>query len=241
MKNVLVTGASGGIGRAVAAEFAKAGYQVAVHYNTNEQAARETALAIHALGGTAEIFRADLTVESEVEALFAAAEKTFGFMDTLVNCAGISRRGLFTDMRLADWNEIIAADLTSVFLTCRRGLIPMIREHRGSIVNITSMWGEVGASCEAAYSAAKAGVIGLTKALAKEEGPSGIRVNCVSPGLIDTAMNASLSPEELRALREDTPLMRIGAPEDVAKSVLNIAENPFITGQILGVNGGFVI
>ena len=144
-------------------------------------------------------------------------------------------------MTLAEWEQILRVDLTSVFLCCRRALIPMLREHRGSIVNISSMWGQVGASCEAAYSAAKAGVIGLTKALAKEEGPSGIRVNCVAPGVIDTPMNAGLTPQDMEALQEETPLMRIGTPEEVAQSVLLLAENEFITGQVLGVSGGFVI
>lgn len=241
MKNVLVTGASGGIGRAVALAFAQRGYGVALHFQTGEQAAREAAEQIRFQGGSAEVFQADVTREDDVERMFAEAERRFGFLEVLVNNAGVSQKGLFTDLSLADWNRVFAVNCTGVFLCCRRALLPMIREKRGSIVNISSIWGEVGASCEATYSASKAAVIGLTKALAKEEGPSGIRVNCVSPGVIDTRMNADLTEEDRQALREETPLMRTGAPEEVARAVVSLAENGFITGQTLGVNGGFVI
>lgn len=241
MKNVLVTGASGGIGRAVALAFAQKGFGVALHYHTGEDRARALREEILFQGGSAEIYQADLSQEEEVEALFTAAEQRFGFLEVLVNNAGVDWKGLFTDMSLADWNRVMGVNLTGTFLCCRRALPPMIRRKTGCIVNISSMWGETGASCEAAYSASKAAVIGLTKALAKEEGPSGIRVNCVSPGVIDTPMNGDLSEEDLSALREDTPLLRIGSPEDVAQAVTALTENPFITGQVLGINGGFVI
>lgn len=241
MKNVVITGASGGIGAACARAFARAGYGVALHYHTGEDRARRVMEEINFHGGDAEIFPADLSREEEVSALFDRAEKRFGFLDTLVNNAGVSWRGLLTDMTPAEWNRLLAVDLTGVFLCCRRALPAMIREKRGSIVNVSSMWGEVGASCEAAYSAAKAGVLGLTKALAKEEGPSGVRVNAVTPGVIDTPMNGALTGEDLAALREETPLGRTGTPEDVARAVLFLAEHPFLTGQILGVSGGFVI
>lgn len=241
MKSVLVTGASGGIGRAVALAFGDRGYGVALHYHKNEKAARETAEEIRSRGGNGEAFPADLALETEVEALFEAVERSFGPPEVLVNNAGISWRGLLTDMTLADWNHVMDVNLTGVFLCCRRGMPAMIRRKSGCIINISSMWGEVGASCEAAYSASKAGLIGLTKALAKEEGPSGVRVNCVTPGVIDTPMNGGLRPEDLAALREETPLMRLGTPEDVARAVVFLAESEFITGQILGVNGGFVI
>lgn len=241
MKSVLVTGASGGIGRAVALAFGDRGYRVALHCHKNEKAARETAEEIRSRGGSGEAFPADLALESEVEALFEAVERRFGPPEVLVNNAGISWRGLLTDMTLADWSHVMDVNLTGAFLCCRRGLPAMIRRKSGCIINISSMWGEVGASCEAAYSASKAGLIGLTKALAKEEGPSGVRVNCVTPGVIDTPMNGGLRPEDLAALREETPLMRLGTPEDVARAVVFLAESEFITGQILGVNGGFVI
>ena len=238
MKAVLVTGASGGIGRAAALLLGRQGRSVALQYRTNEAAARTAAEEIQRAGGEAACFQADLTREEDVEALFQGAEARFGFVEQVVHCAGTSWRGLFTDMTLADWRQVLDADLTACFLTLRRALGPMIREHRGSIVTVASMWGQVGASCEAAYSAAKAGVIGLTKALAKEEGPAGVRLNCLCPGVIDTAMNGDLSPQDLDALREETPLGRIGTPEETAQAALALLENPFITGQVLGVNGG---
>lgn len=241
MKNVLVTGASGGIGRAIALELARRGWGVALQYRSHPQAAKELEEEILRLGGNAKAYGADLTDESQVDQLFSAAERDFGFLEGLVNNAGIAWKGLFTDMSLSDWRAVMDADLTSVFLCCRRALPPMIREKRGSIVNVSSMWGEVGASCEAAYSAAKAGVIGLTKALAKEEGPSGIRINCLTPGVINTPMNGDLSPEDLAALREETPLERIGSPEEAAAAAAFLLEGEFVTGQVLGVNGGLVI
>lgn len=241
MKNALVTGASGGIGRAVALELARRGWGVALQYRRNQQAAQKLEEEILKLGGNAKIYRADLTEEAQVEALFSAAEKDFGFLEGLVNNAGSAWKGLFTDMTLQDWQGVMDADLTSVFLCCRRALPAMIRQKRGSIVNVSSMWGQVGASCEAAYSAAKAGVIGLTKALAKEEGPSGVRVNCLAPGVIDTPMNGDLSPEDLDALREETPLERIGTPEETGKAAAFLLEQEFLTGQVLGLNGGLVI
>ena len=241
MKNALVTGASGGIGQAVARELARRGWGVALHYWKNEASARRLEEEILAQGGSARRYQADLTGAAQVEALFAAAEEDFGFLKGLVNNAGTAWKGLFTDMTLEDWRQVLDSDLTSVFLCCRRALPPMIRRKRGSIVNVSSMWGQVGASCEAAYSAAKAGVIGLTKALAKEEGPSGIRVNCLAPGVVRTPMNGDLSPEDLAALREETPLERIGSPEEIAQAAAFLLENTFVTGQVLGVNGGLVV
>ena len=241
MKNALVTGASGGIGQAVARELARRGWGVALHYWKNEASARRLEEEILAQGGSARRYQADLTDPAQVEALFAAAEEDFGFLEGLVNNAGTAWKGLFTDMTLEDWRQVLDSDLTSVFLCCRRALSPMIRRKRGSIVNVSSMWGQVGASCEAAYSAAKAGVIGLTKALAKEEGPSGIRVNCLAPGVVRTPMNGDLSPEDLAALREETPLERIGSPEEIAQAAAFLLENTFVTGQVLGVNGGLVV
>jgi len=239
--NVLVTGASGGIGRAIAFAFAHKGYGVALHYHTRPEAALETARLIQADGGWAEAFQADLTKEAQVERLFTECERVFRTISVLVNNAGISWQGLLTDMTLQDWRWVLDVNLTSVFLCCRRALGPMIRAKSGCIINVSSMWGQQGAACEAAYSASKAAVIGLTQALAQEEGPSGIRVNCIAPGVIDTPMNGRLSSADLEALREDTPLMRIGSPEDVAHAAVFLAENPFVTGQTIGVNGGFVL
>lgn len=239
-ETVLVTGASGGIGRAIALAFGERGCNVALHYNSNRAAALEAAELIVARGGSAEVFGADLTVEAQVEGLFTGCENAFGPVTVLVNNAGISWQGLFTDMTLSDWQRVMDVNLLSVFLCCRRALPPMIRRKAGCIINISSIWGRQGAACEAAYSASKAGIIGLTQALAREEGPSGIRVNCIAPGVIDTPMNGHLSPEDMAALREETPLMRIGTPEDVARAAVFLWENGFVTGQTLGVDGGFI-
>lgn len=239
--NVLVTGASGGIGQAIALAFAQKGYAVALHYNTRREGASDLRDGICAAGGRAEIFQADLTREEEVSRLFDQVEAALGPVQVLVNNAGIAWQGLLTDMSLMEWRQVLDANLTSLFLCCRRALPPMARAHTGCIINIGSMWGQQGASCEAAYSAAKAGVIGLTQALAQEYGPSGIRVNCIAPGVIDTPMNAHLSPEDMAALKEETPLMTIGRPEDVAQAAVFLAESRFVTGQTLGINGGFVM
>lgn len=238
---VLVTGASGGIGRAIGRAFAQKGCQVALHYNRNRGPAQGAAKEIAAQGGRASCFQGDLTEEEGVNRLFAQVEAELGQVSVLVNNAGIAWQGLITDMSLAEWRRVLDTNLTSVFLCCRRALPGMVRKKRGIIINISSMWGQRGASCEAAYSAAKAGVIGLTQALAMEEGPSGIRVNCIAPGVIDTPMNSRLSEAELAALAEETPLGRLGLPEEVAQAAVLLAENQFITGQTLGVNGGFVM
>lgn len=235
-KNVLITGASGGIGRAMAAAFAEKGYGVAMACHSHPERAGELAEKTGAA-----VFSCDVSREEEVERLFAAAEEAFGFIDVLVNNAGISWRGLFTDMSLAEWERVFAVNTRGVFLCTRRALPPMIRRKRGCIINVSSMWGQQGASCEAAYSASKAAVIGLTQALAQEEGPSGIRVNCICPGVIDTPMNGSLSPADIAVLAQDTPLGRIGTPEEVAHAALFLAENEFVTGQALGINGGFLL
>lgn len=240
-KNVFITGASGGIGSALALAFAQAGYGVALNCHTNRDAALRLAERIRFQGGSAGVYPGDVSREEDVEAMFSAAERELGFLNVLVNNAGVDWKGLFTDMTLAQWNRVMEVNLTGAFLCCRRALPPMIRKKQGSIINISSIWGQEGASCEAAYSASKAGLIGLTQALAREEGPSGIRVNCIAPGVIGTKMNADLSPEDLTALCEETPLGRIGAPEEVAKAALFLVENEFITGQTLGVNGGIVL
>ncbi len=235
-KNVLITGASGGIGRAMAEAFAEKGYGVAMACWAHPQRAQDVANRIGA-----RVFACDITREEEVDALFSAAEEAYGFIDVVVNNAGVSWRGLLTDMTLEEWERVFAVNTRGVFLCCRRALPAMVRRKRGAILNISSMWGQQGASCEAAYSASKAAVIGLTQALAQEVGPSGIRVNCLCPGVIDTPMNASLTPDELGALAEETPLGRMGTPQEVAQAAVFLAENTYITGQSLGVNGGFLI
>lgn len=240
-KTVLVTGGSGGIGQAIAKAFAARGHWVAVHYCGNQAGAQAACEAITQKGGRALAFPADLSHEEEVDRLFTGVEARLGPVGILINNAGIAWQGLLTDMTLDQWRQVLDVNLTSAFLCCRRALPGMIRAKSGCIVNVSSMWGQRGASCEAAYSAAKAGLIGLTQALALEEGPSGVRVNCVAPGVIDTPINARLGPEALAELKEETPLLRLGTPEDVAKAAVYLSEAEFVTGQVLGVNGGFIL
>lgn len=237
----LVTGASRGIGRAVALSLGAAGCRVVVNYCRSGQEAKEVCRGIEAAGGRAMAVQADVAEEAQVKGLFAAAEQGFGPVDILVNNAGIAHFGLLTELSDAQWRRLLGVNLEGAFLCCREALGSMVARKRGSIINVASMWGLVGASCEVAYSASKGGLIALTKALAKEVGPSGIRVNCVAPGVIATEMNGNLSGAELAQLAEDTPLGRIGQPEEVAEAVLYLASAEFVTGVVLNVNGGFVI
>ncbi len=237
MRNVLVTGASGGIGSAIARAFAERGDSVALGYNKNEERINELLAEMNQNGRVVAV-QADLTREAEVERMFAEAEREQGEIDVLVNCAGISHMAMLTDMTLGEWNNVMSTNLTSAFLCCKRALPAMVRKKTGCIINIGSIWGEVGASCEAAYSASKAGILGLSKALAKECGPSGIRINCISPGLIKTEMNAALSDEDIRAFCADVPLGRQGLPEEIAAAVVFLTDSEYITGQVISVNGG---
>lgn len=241
MKKALVTGASGGIGSAVAARLAADGYRVVLNYHRNEKSARSLYDKLTRAYGTesAVLAQADVSDSAQVENMFRLA----GDVDLLVNNAGIAQQKLFTDLTDSDWDDMFRVDVRGVFLCCRAALPHMIHEKSGYIINISSMWGQIGASCEVHYSAAKAAVIGLTKALAKEVGPSGIRVNCIAPGVIATEMNASFSEQTMEQLREETPLCQIGSPADIADAVSFLASPKagFITGQVLGVNGGMVI
>ena len=240
---VLITGASRGIGAACARGFAKAGYDVAVNYNKSAEKAEALVQELRSCGVRALAVQADVSDSAQVRAMVERVEREMGEIEVLVNNAGISMFGLLTDMTDEDWKRMTDTNLGSVFYCCRAVLPAMIRAHHGVIVNIASMWGEVGASCEAVYSASKAGVIGLTKALAKEVGPSGIRVNAVSPGVVMTDMMASFSEADVAALKDETPLETLGSPEDIADAVLFLASDKarFITGQVLSVNGGMVI
>ena len=243
MSTVLITGASRGIGAQCALTFAKAGYDVALNYCRSEEKALALVKEIEALGVRAFAVQADVADSAQVKGMFDAVRAELDTVDVLVNNAGIAHVGLLTDMTDDEWRRLIDTDLSGTFYCCREALSDMIRAHSGVIVNIASMWGEVGASCEAAYSAAKAGVIGLTKALAKEVGPSGVRVNAVSPGVVMTDMMAGFSEDDVAALKDETPLTSLGAPEDIADAVLFLASEKarFITGQVLSVNGGMVI
>ena len=232
MEHVLVTGGSRGIGAAIVRRFAARGCRVTFFYEKNDAAAQ----AVAAETG-ADAIRCDASDPAAVERAVAALPPVV----ILVNNAGISHVGLISQIAPETWDRLFAVNVRSVYSTVRAVLPGMLALQRGSIVNISSMWGQVGASCEAAYSATKGAVDALTKALAKELAPSGIRVNAVAPGLIDTEMNARLSPEELEALAEEIPLGRIGRPEQVAEAVEYLAYADYVTGQILPVNGGMVI
>ncbi|MBR6727611.1 MAG: 3-oxoacyl-ACP reductase FabG [Clostridia bacterium] len=239
MNRVLISGGSRGIGAALVRAFAKNGDAVAFLY-LQSQAAANTLSA--ETGATA--IRCDVSDPDAVREAVKAAEAALGGSITvLVNNAGISHIGLSRDMTDAEWRRMLDTDLSGAFYLAREVQGGMIAAHWGRIVNIGSMWGKVGASCEVAYSAAKAGLRGLTMSLAKELGPSGITVNCIEPGLIDTEMNKALDAEARAALIDETPLCRIGTPEDVANAVLFFASDAasFITGQILGVDGGFAV
>ena len=244
MKTAVVTGASRGIGAACAVALAKSGYNVILGYKVNKERAENLAeVLISGYGVAAIAQKADVSVSSEAQALIDTAYRNFGAVDVLVNNAGIAGYKLFTDITDEDWAQMIGTNLTGVFNCSRAAVKYMVNQKSGSIVNISSMWGQVGASCEVHYSAAKAGVIGLTQALAKEVAPSGIRVNCVCPGVIKTDMLSEIDDETIASLMEETPLGRIGTPKDIADSVAFLCSDraEFITGQILGVNGGFVI
>lgn len=238
MRRVIITGGSRGIGAECVRMFSESGDRVAFIYRSCEERAksveRETG---------ARAFAGDVSQEESCRRAAVSALEYLGGADVLVNCAGISRFALFQDISEEMWREMIETDLGGVYRMTRAVLPGMISQKSGRIVNIASMWGECGASCEVHYSAAKAGVIGLTKALAKELAPSGITVNCVSPGAIDTEMNAALGEDALRDIAEQTPLGRLGTAREVAEAVFFLAAegSSFITGQILGVNGGFVI
>lgn len=240
-KSVLITGGSRGIGEATAIYFARMGYKVAITYNKSVYAAKAMKETM-ALNGT-EFFAipCDVSVPIQVESAVNQVVSAFGSLDVMVNNAGIAMQKLITDTSDDDWQNILNTNLSGVFYGCRAAAKVMIAKKRGTIVNVSSIWGRVGASMEVAYSATKAGVIGLTKALAKELGPSGIRVNCVAPGVIDTEMNHNLSPNDLAALADDTPLCRIGTPDEVAKSIYFLANDAdFVTGQILSTDGGIL-
>ena len=241
---VLITGASRGIGAACARRFARDGWKVAVHYYKSEAEALALAEELRAAGAEAVPVRGDLSDPAQAARAVEGAQAALGHLDALVCNAGVALPvQLLTDTTDDQWHRVMGTDLDGVFFTLRAAIPGMVSRKRGAIVTISSMWGVTGGSCEAPYSAAKAGVIGLTKALAKELGPSGIRVNCVAPGAIETDMTAFLTPEDRAALADEAPLGRMGTPEEVAEAVRFLAgeEARFITGQVLRVDGGMVI
>lgn len=242
-KSAIITGGSRGIGRAISLELAKSGYDIAITYNNSAEKAEEVTAEAENLGVRALSFKADVKEHGSAVNIAEKVSDEFGKIDVLINNAAISLSGLFTDCTPKQWSEVITTNLTGCYNYCHTVLPYMLKEHSGSIINISSMWGQVGASCEVAYSASKAGIIGLTKALAKEVSLSGIRVNAIAPGVIRTDMLSEYSEQELDALREETPLNRLGNTQDIADCAVFLAgdNSSFITGQIIGVNGGFVI
>ena len=245
MKTVLITGASGGIGSALAIAFAQEGCDVILHYNSNAEKAQRLAKIINeSYKVNALAIQADISNSESVTEMFNIIDKIAKNVDILINNAGIAQQKLFTDITFDDWHKMIGTNLDGVFYCTQEALKRyMIKNHSGAILNISSMWGQVGASCEVHYSAAKAGVIGLTKALAKEVGLSGIRVNCICPGVIMTDMMKDFDETTLQELKEEAPLNALGTPKDIADAAVFLCSDKakFITGQVLGVNGGFVI
>lgn len=243
MKKVLITGASRGIGAETARLFAENHDFVFINYYHSKEKAEELYDKFKKKNLYAEMVQADVSDSEQVNFMFREIEKNHGGIDILINNAGIAQTKLFTDITNEDWHKMIDSNLSSVFYCCRAALPYMIRQKYGRIINISSMWGQIGGSCEVHYSAAKAGIIGLTKALANEEGLSGITVNCIAPGVIKTDMTANLSEEDFQALAQETPVNQIGTPHDIARVAFFLAEraSDFITGQVIGVNGGFVM
>ena len=237
-KTVLINGGSRGIGRAMVELFCENGYSVAFTYKSSDEAAKELSARTGALA-----IKADSARECEVLHAVDVAEEKLGFIEVLINNAAVSSFSLFTDLTYDAWREAFSVNVDGAFFYSRRLLPKMISNKRGRIINVSSMWGSVGSSCEVHYSATKAALIGMTKALAKEVGPSGITVNCIAPGVINTDMNAALSEEDKAALCDETPLMRIGEPSEVASAALFLAgdDASFITGAVLNVNGGIVV
>lgn len=242
-KTVLISGGATGIGKACAIAFSKLKYNVAILYHKSEDDAIMLKSELINFGCDAECFCGDLTDFDVANNLVNQVIKRFGSIDILVNNAGIAEQKLFTDITKADWDRMLNMNLNSVFNLTHAVVPHMLHNHEGRIINISSMWGEVGASCEVHYSATKAAVNGFTKALAKELAPSRILVNAVSPGVIDTKMNDHLSDDEKKDLADEIPLGRFGKPEEIASAVvfLSSSEASYITGQILGVNGGLII
>ncbi len=241
-KIVCVTGASRGIGKAAALKFAGKGYDLALCCAKNETALRETAAEAERLGSRTLQFVGDLGDPAACGRFFEKIRETFGRLDVLVNNAGISIHGLLQDMTIEEWDTMIRTNLNSVFYLSRLAIPMMLRQGGGRIINVSSVWGAAGASCETAYSAAKGGVNAFTKALAKELAPSNIQVNAVAPGTIDTEMNAFLDPEERAALEEEIPAGRFGTPEEAADLILTLAESgSYLTGQIITLSGGWQI
>lgn len=241
MKTAIITGGARGIGKAIVEKLASDGYNIILNYFHSEEQAKEIKKQLNSRGSKVEIYKADVSKREEAEDLVKFAKDTYGTVDILINNAGIDQWKLFCDITDEDWNYVISNNLTSVFYMTQEALKYMIPNKSGCIINISSIWGMTGASCEVAYSVSKAGMDGLTKSLAKELAPSNIRVNSVAPGIINTDMNKGLSKEEIEEIKSQIPLGKIGKPEDIAKCVSWLIEDEYTTGQIISPNGGWVI
>ena len=240
-KVVVVTGGSRGIGAQIVKTLANENYKVILNYNNSKEQAEKIQQELLEQGKEIEIIKADVSKKEEAKKLIQFALNKFNKIDVLINNAGISQEGLFTDVTEEEWQKIMNINLNSVFYCTQQALKYMIQEQQGCIINISSIWGETGASCEVAYSATKAAINGMTKALAKEVGPSNIRVNAIAPGIIDTDMNRNLTTEELEQIKEQIPLNKIGKAIDIAKCVKWLIEDEYTTGQIISINGGWYI
>ena len=236
MKNIIVTGGSRGIGRCLVENLALEGHKVLLNYNKSEKQAKEIQENLMQQGINIEIYKADVSKRVEVKMMIQFALEKFKNIDVLINNAGIARAEMFTDITDEEWHEMMNTNLDSVFYCTQEVLGNMIHNKNGCIINISSKWGITGASCEVAYSVSKAGIIGMTKALAKELGPSSIRVNSIAPGTIDTEMNNDLDADSIERIKDDTPLGRIGKPEDIYKCVKWLIEDEFTTGQVISPN-----
>lgn len=244
MKSALVTGGARGIGAAICVALAQRGYAVAINYNKSKEKAENLAKVItESYEVPALAIQADVSDYSQVQEMVKTVSSDFGGIDVLVNNAGVAEQKLITEVTAEDWKNMMATNLDGMFYCAKEVLPHMIDKKQGVIINISSIWGQVGASCEVAYSTSKAGVIGLTKALAKEVGPSNIRVNCIAPGVVMTDMMTSFGEEDIQVLQDETPLQKLGTPKNIADAVAFLVspQAEFITGQVLGVNGGFVI
>lgn len=240
-KVIVVTGASRGIGREIAKTLSRENNKVIACYNNSEKEATILKEELEKENKKIDIIKGDISKREDCKKIVEYVINKYKKIDVLINNAGISTYNLFTDITDEEWNRTINTNLNSVFYMSQETVKYMIKQKEGSIINISSIWGIVGASCEVAYSVSKAGIDGMTKALAKELGPSNIRVNSIAPGLIDTDMNNDLTKEELDNIINETPLCRIGKPEDIAKGIKWLVEDEFTTGQVISINGGWSI
>ena len=240
-KVVIVTGGSRGIGAEIVKQLAIENYNIVLNYHKSEKQAKEIQKYLLEKGKNIEIFQADVSKRDEVKKIIEFTMQKFKTIDVLINNAGISQEKLFTEITEEDWNNMLQNNLNSVFYCTQEVLPEMIKKQNGCIINISSIWGVTGGSCEVAYSTVKAGINGMTKALAKELGPSQIRVNSIAPGIIDTQMNDNLSIEEKEEIKKDIPLNSIGRPSDIARCVKWLIEDEYTTGQVISVNGGWYI